>query len=86
MVVREKNCYYAIALTDFFVFLSCAEKILLIVLVVGIIVLGIVIFIKSQAVTETKRLGNGENTNHEETSSSLYNLVHRLHSYPHYFG
>lgn len=26
MVVREKNCYYAIALTDFFVFLSCAEK------------------------------------------------------------
>ena len=25
MVVREKNCYYAIALTDFFVFLSCAE-------------------------------------------------------------
>ena len=30
MVVREKNCYYAIALTDFFVFLSCAElKILL---------------------------------------------------------
>lgn len=27
MVVREKNCYYAIALTDFFVFLSCAEKI-----------------------------------------------------------
>ena len=33
-------------------------------------VLGIVIFIKSQAVTETKRLGNGENTNHNETSSS----------------
>ena len=62
------------------------NKILLIVLVVGIIVLGIVIFIKSQAVTETKRLGNGENTNHEETNSSLYNLVHRLHSYPHYFG
>ena len=29
MVVREKNCYYAIALTDFFVFLSCAEKLLL---------------------------------------------------------
>lgn len=27
MVVREKNCYYAIALTDFFVFLSCAEGI-----------------------------------------------------------
>lgn len=27
MVVREKNCYYAIALTDFFVFLSCAELI-----------------------------------------------------------
>ena len=27
MVVREKNCYYAIALTDFFVFLSCAEMI-----------------------------------------------------------
>ena len=26
MVVREKNCYYAIALTDFFVFLSCAEQ------------------------------------------------------------
>ena len=26
MVVREKNCYYAIALTDFFVFLSCAEE------------------------------------------------------------
>ena len=26
MVVREKNCYYAIALTDFFVFLSCAEN------------------------------------------------------------
>lgn len=26
MMVREKNCYYAIALTDFFVFLSCAEK------------------------------------------------------------
>lgn len=26
MVVREKNCYYAIALTDFFVFLSCAER------------------------------------------------------------
>ena len=26
MVVREKNCYYAIALTDFFVFLSCAES------------------------------------------------------------
>lgn len=25
MVVREKNCYYAIALTDFFVFLSCAD-------------------------------------------------------------
>ena len=25
MMVREKNCYYAIALTDFFVFLSCAE-------------------------------------------------------------
>ena len=46
------------------------NKILLIVLVVGIIVLGIVIFIKSQAVTETKRLGNGENTNHNETSSS----------------
>ena len=46
------------------------NKILLIVLVVGIIVLGIVIFIKSQAVTETKRLGNGENTNHEETSLS----------------
>ena len=62
------------------------NKILLIILVVGIITLGIVIFIKSQAVTETKRLGNGENTNHEETSSSLYNLVHRLHSYPHYIG
>ena len=29
MVVREKNCYYAIALTDFFVFLSCAEHYLL---------------------------------------------------------
>ena len=29
MVVREKNCYYAIALTDFFVFLSCAEIFLL---------------------------------------------------------
>ena len=29
MVVREKNCYYAIALTDFFVFLSCAEEFLL---------------------------------------------------------
>ena len=29
MVVREKNCYYAIALTDFFVFLSCAEKIII---------------------------------------------------------
>lgn len=29
MVVREKNCYYAIALTDFFVFLSCAEAFLL---------------------------------------------------------
>ena len=29
MVVREKNCYYAIALTDFFVFLSCAEFVLL---------------------------------------------------------
>jgi hypothetical protein len=29
MVVREKNCYYAIALTDFFVFLSCAEDELL---------------------------------------------------------
>lgn len=27
MVVREKNCYYAIALTDFFVFLSCAEMV-----------------------------------------------------------
>ena len=26
MMVREKNCYYAIALTDFFVFLSCAER------------------------------------------------------------
>ena len=26
MVVREKNCYYAIAVTDFFFFLSCAEK------------------------------------------------------------
>ncbi len=38
------------------------NKILLIILVVGIITLGIVIFIKSQAVTETKRLGNGENT------------------------
>lgn len=62
------------------------NKILLIILVVGIITLGIVIFIKSQAVTETKRLGNGENTNHEETSSSLHNLVHRLHSYPHDFG
>ena len=46
------------------------NKILLIILVVGIITLGIVIFIKSQAVTETKRLGNGENTNHNETSSS----------------
>ena len=62
------------------------NKILLIILVVGIITLGIVIFIKSQAVTETKRLGNGENTNHEETISSLYNLVHRVHSYTHYFG
>ena len=29
MVVREKNCYYAIALTDFFVFLSCAEIVML---------------------------------------------------------
>ncbi len=26
VVVREKNCYYDMALTDFFVFLLCAEK------------------------------------------------------------
>ncbi|WP_436899145.1 hypothetical protein [Acinetobacter gyllenbergii] len=46
------------------------NKILLIILVVGVIALGIIFFIKSQAVTETKRLGNGENTNHKDTSSS----------------
>ncbi|ENX6466716.1 TPA: hypothetical protein ACXI7T_003823, partial [Acinetobacter nosocomialis] len=46
------------------------NKILLIALIVGIIALGIIIFIKSQAVTETKILGNGDSTNYTKTTSS----------------
>lgn len=46
------------------------NKLLLINLVVGIIALGISFFIKSQAVTETKRLGNGDNTNQREKTAS----------------
>lgn len=46
------------------------NKILLIILAVGIITLAIAIFIKSQAVTETKKLGNSNNTNQIGTESS----------------
>jgi len=45
------------------------NKILLITLMVGIIALGITFFIKSQEVTETKRLGNGDNTNQREKTT-----------------
>lgn len=49
------------------------NKILLIILAVGIITLAIAIFIKSQAVTETKKLGNSNNTNQiGKESSSKY--------------
>ncbi len=66
------------------------NKILLIILVVGIITLGIVIFIKSQAVTETKRLGNGESTNHEENQSLSIlcidcTVIHTILDDPHCF-
>lgn len=41
------------------------NKVLLVIFLVGVITLSIVIFIKSEAVTETKRLGNGADTNHK---------------------
>ncbi|MDD9322292.1 hypothetical protein M0O54_19675 [Acinetobacter lactucae] len=45
------------------------NKILLIALIVSIIALGIIFFIKSQEVTETKRLGNGNDTNESKKTT-----------------
>lgn len=56
------------------------NKILLIVLVVGIITLGITFFIRSQAVTETKRLGNGDDTNHREKTASEQSIQNTFSS------
>ena len=47
------------------------NKIVLIALVVTIFALGITFFIKSQAVTETKRLGDGNDTNQRERKNSF---------------
>ena len=53
MVVREKNCYYAIALTDFFVFLSCAES--------GFMVIAYKVYcFDSRNILNEKIMGNAE--------------------------
>ncbi|HCA5045213.1 hypothetical protein OHW15_16970 [Acinetobacter baumannii] len=46
------------------------NKLLLITLMVGIIALSIAFFIKSQSVTATKRLGDGDDTNQREKTTS----------------